>query len=350
MKAAVIRNYGEASSVLEYVENHVQPQEGKGEVLVRLKATSVNPIDCRIRSGYGHRVFNKKRDSEFPLVLGSDICGIVERVGPNVSEFQVGDAVFAAPDFDGRGSYGEYRVLKAADCVSKPTAWSFLEAASIPYVATTTWVALVEKAGLDADTARGKKVLVHGGSGGIGSFAVQLLKYWGAYVATTCRASKVEWVEQLGADRVINYEREDFSEVLSDFDVVLDTVGGDNEAGSLRVLKKRAKGESQPSSESHYVSLVTPVLGNIDEFGFVGGGIRSAVTLLRKKRQYKKQGIRFHWALFKSNAGALEEIRQLIESGNIKPTVDRVYALSHIVDAHHYIESGEARGKVVIEI
>ncbi|RLA46117.1 MAG: NADP-dependent oxidoreductase [Gammaproteobacteria bacterium] len=350
MKAAVIKGYGEAEKVFEYVENFAKPQLGRDEVLVRVMATSVNPIDCRIRNGYGQRVFRKKRGFEFPLVMGSDTSGTVEQVGAGVRHVQRGDAVFAAPNVDGQGSYGEYRVLKAEYCVEKPAQLSFLEAASIPYVAGTAWAALVEKAGLNAGSARGKKVLVHGGSGGVGSFAVQLLKSWGAYVATTCSTAKVEWLRQLGADQVIDYQLQDFTKELCDFDVVLDTVGGKNEARSLQVLATHRNLDSQSGICSQYVSIITPVLGNIDQHGFVVGGIRSIATLIRKKRQCKKQGIGYHWAMYKANTQALEEVKALIEQGKIKPVIDKVYPLSQIAEAHCYVESGKACGKVVIEI
>lgn len=346
MRAAVLNNYGNATEVFNCVDEFEKPEPQRGEVLVRLKATSVNPIECRMRNGYGRRVFTKKRGFEFPLILGNDLSGTVERVGADVTNFQTGDAVFAAPDVKGQGSYAEYRAVSADLCIKKPENLTFIEAASIPYVACTVWQALVEKGGLSEATASGKKVLVHGGSGGIGSFAIQLLKAWGAYVATTCSASKISWVEQLGPDLVIDYVNEDFTATLSDFDLVLDTVGGDNESKSLKILARQNRQDASPC----YVTLITPLLRNVDEQGFLKGGITSLVTLLRKKRAFKKQGVRYEWVLFKSNHEALKATKILLEKGLIHPVIDRTYPLSEIAAAHQYVESGKARGKVVIEI
>ena len=346
MKAAVIQSYGDADKVFEYVDWIEQPNIGADDILIRIKASSVNPIDCLARTGYGRRFFIKKRGFEFPLILGNDLSGVVERVGSRVQKFNIGDEVFAAPDATGHGSYAEYRVTKAEYCVKKPSQCSHIEAASIPYVATTAWIALVDKAGLNSNIAQGKKVLIHGGSGGIGSFAIQLLKAWGAYVATTCSTAKVERVKLLGADQVIDYQRQDFTAELHDFDLVLDTVGGDCEAKSQKVLKKKSDASFKPC----YVSLITPVLGNIDQYGLLAGLVRSIVTLLGKKRQSKKEGIRYEWALFKPNSHALEEVKTLIEQDKIKTLIDRVFSLPDIVDAHRYVESGNVLGKVVIEV
>lgn len=346
MRAAVIHSYGTAERVLELAEEVSRPRPDTDELLVRIKATSVNPIDCRARSGYGHRFFEIKRGFDFPLILGSDLSGIVQEVGSKVRDFRPGDLVFAAPDAKGQGSYAEYRVLKAHQCAKKPFNLSHIEAAGIPYVAQSTWVALVDKARFNETTARGKRVLVHGGSGGIGSFAIQLLKAWGAYVITTCSPNKVAWVKQLNPDEVINYRTENFAETISTVDLVLDTVGGDNEALSLKVLAKKQGEHPLPC----YVSLITPVLGNIDKMGVFKGSICSIKTLIQMKQRCKKMGIRYEWALFRPNHRALHLVSMLIEQGKIRPVVDRVFPLTQIVDAHRYVESGNVCGKVVIEI
>jgi len=342
MKAAVISSYGDAQDVFNFVANFAQPLIKPDEVLIKMVASSVNAIECKARRGYGRRVFSKKRGFEFPLVLGNDVCGVVEKVGSNVKSFRPGDDIFSAPAVSGQGSYGEYRVMKASQLVDKPKKLSYLEAATIPYVALTTWSALVDKAKLNAHNCRGKKVLVHGGSGGIGSFAIQLLKAWGAFVATTCSSAKVDRVRELGADLVIDYQKDDFSKQLQNYDVVFDTVGGDYEAKSMKVLNG--------SGDSHYVTVVFPAMTNIDEKGFLKGGLGSVLELLKKKRMYKKRGVTFNWGVFGPNRQALEEVKTLIEQGKIKPVVDKVYPLEKIADAHDYFESGKVIGKLAISI
>jgi len=347
MFAMVINRYGAAADVLQ-AEEILKPTIKPDEVLVRLKATSINPIEYKMRTGYGRKMFTKKRGFEFPLVLGNDVCGVIEAVGSKVTEFQTGDAVFSAPEVNGQGSYGEYRAIKASSCVEKPSNLTYVQAASIPYVALTSWAALVTKARLGPDNSRGKRVLVHGGSGGIGSFAIQLLKAWGAEVTATCSTDKVERVRQLGADRVIDYKTQDFTQGLKGFDLVLDTVGGDYEEKSLRVLSKDAAG--QKGAEAQYVTLLVPILAAIDDKGFIRGGFSSVMELLRKKKTYKKQNIQYHWGLFKSDRDALVVIKDLIEQGKIKPVVDCSFPLNRLAEAHDYAESGKAFGKVGIDI
>jgi len=353
MLAMVINRYGAAEDVLQAKEI-AKPTIKADEVLVRLKASSINPIEYKMRTGYGRKMFTKKRGFEFPLVLGNDVCGVVEAVGNKVIEFRPGDAVFSAPEVDGQGSYAQYRAIKARYCVEKPSNLSYQEAASIPYAALTAWAALVGKAKLGPDNSSGKRVLVHGASGGIGSFAIQLLKAWGAEVTATCSTEKVERVRQLGADQVIDYKTQDFSQRLENFDLVLDTVGGDNEEKSLQVLKKGAlvqKGvTAQKGAAAQYVTLVVPVLGAIDKHGFLRGGFYAIRELLRKKKACKKQNIQYHWGLFKSDRDALIAVKHLIEQGNIKPQLDRSFPLEQIALAHDYAESGKAFGKVGIDI
>lgn len=347
MFAMVINGYGAAAEVLKAKEIP-KPTIKPDEVLVRLKATSINPIECKMRTGYGHKIFTKKRGFEFPLVLGNDVCGVIEALGSKVSGFKIGDAVFSAPEVTGQGSYSEYRAVKAKYCVEKPSNLSYGQAASIPYVALTSWAALVSKAKLGPHNSRGKKVLVHGGSGGIGSFAIQLLKAWGAEVTTTCSTDKVERVRQLGVDRVIDYKTQDFTQLLNGFDLVLDTVGGDYEEKSLQVLSKGAAG--QKGAGAQYVTLVIPALAAIDNKGFIRGGFSAVMTLIRKKKACKKQNIEYHWGMFKSSRDALIVIKGLIERGKIKPVIDCSFPLNRLVEAHTYAESGKAFGKIGIDI
>ena len=341
MQAVLINSYGNAQSVFKASQVD-KPTIKPDEVLVAIKASSVNPIECKMRSGYGRKIFTKKRGFEFPVILGNDVCGVIEAVGSKVTEFTVGDEVFTAPEVTGQGSYCEYRAIKAKYCVTKPSNLSFEEAATIPYVALTTWASLVTKAKLGPDSSRGKRVLVHGGSGGIGSFAIQLLKAWGAEVITTCSTSKVEKVKALGADLVIDYCQQDFTKLVDNCDVVFDTVGGDVEPKSLRVLKK--------NGESYYVTLIFPALANIDQSGIFRGAIQSISVFLSKKKAFKKQGVNYGWGMFKSNKEALTVVKVLIEDGKIKPAVGKSFPLAQLADAHTYAESGKAFGKIAIAI
>jgi len=341
MQAVLISRYGKAQSVFEASQVD-KPTIKPDEILVGIKATSVNPIECRMRSGYGRKIFTKKRGFEFPVILGNDVCGVIEAVGSKVTEFKVGDEVFTAPEVTGQGSYCEYRAIKAKYCVIKPSNLSFEEAATIPYVALTTWASLVTKAKLGPDNSQGKRVLVHGGSGGIGSFAIQLLKAWGAEVITTCSTGKVEKVKALGADIVIDYQKQDFTKLANNCDVVFDTVGGNYEERSLQVLKK--------NGASYYVTLAFPLLANIDQNGIFRGAIQSILEFLRNKKTFKKQGVNYGWGMFKSNKDALTVIKELIEKGKIKPTVGKTFPLARIAVAHTYAESGKAFGKIAIAI
>ncbi len=341
MFAMTISAYGAAEDVFTQSQLPT-PAIKDDEVLVKIHATSVNPIEYKMRQGYGRRVFSKKRGFEFPVALGNDVSGTVVKAGKKVSQFKTGDAVFAAPEVTGQGSYCEFRAIKASHCVAKPANLSFTEAATLPYVVMTTWSALITKTKLTPADYQGKKVLVHGGSGGIGSFAIQLLKAWGAEVATTCSGDKAKAVKALGADRVINYRTEDFSKSLSGFDLVLDTVGGEQEALSLSVLKKNA--------DTHYITLVFPALANIDQYGFFRGALKTIKTLISKKRACRKQGINYNWGMFKSSPEALEHVRNLVESGKIKAVVDSSYPLAQLAEAHDYTESGQATGKVAVTV
>ena len=341
MQAVLINRYGNAQSVFKTSEVD-KPTIKPDEVLVGIKASSVNPIECKMRSGYGRKIFTKKRGFEFPVILGNDVCGVIEAVGSKVTEFKIGDEVFTAPEVTGQGSYCEYRAIKAKYCVTKPSNLSFEEAATIPYVALTTWASLVTKAKLGPDNSRGKRVLVHGGSGGIGSFAIQLLKAWGAEVITTCSTAKVEKVKALGADLVIDYCQQDFTTIIDNCDVVFDTVGDDVEQKSLRVLKKNGK--------SYYVTLVFPALANIDQSGIFRGAIQSISAFLGKKKTFKKQGVNYGWGMFKSNKEALTVVKDLIEEGKIKPAVGKTFPLVQLADAHTYAESGKGFGKIAIAI
>lgn len=342
MKAMEIHDYGPAEEVMKLNPNAPEPHVWRNHVLIRVKACSVNPIDCRMRAGYGRSVLPLWRGVEFPLILGRDCAGIVEKVGFRVRKFKAGDEVFTAPDLFGQGTYAEYVSVNEKHVVQKPANLGFTEAASIPFVALTAWEGLVNRAGLTPENAKGKRVLVHGGSGGIGTFAIQLLKFWGCYVATTCSRRNLPLVRKLGADEAIDYRTEDFSQHLKNMDVVLDTIAGEVESKSLRVLKR--------FGNAHYVSLVPPLLRYLDSHGPIVGGSLYAASGLTNKLINMLWDRSYDWAFFKPDGEALERIRSYLEAGRIRPVVDRVFPLEQAAKAHKYCETGHPQGKVVLAV
>ena len=342
MKAVEINGYGHVG-VLSLNENAPMPRIGPREVLVQNRASSVNPIDALKRTGYGRSIFNKKRRREFPWIMGNDAAGLITQIGEKVSKFEIHDEVFCALSGFKQGAWAEYIAVPENFAAIKPVNLSFEEAASIPYVGLTTWAALVGRGGLSSGGGSGKKALVHGGSGGVGSFAIQLLKAWGWWVATTCSTRNVELVKDIGADEIIDYSTVDFSIVLKGYDLVFDTVGvkvPGYEERSIAVLK--------PESGSVYISIVHPLIRYLDRYGILFGGLIAISNLVRKKIRHRKIG--YHWSIFRSDGQALEEIGKLVEAGAIRPVIDKTYSLQQMPEAHEYIETGHARGKVVIRI
>lgn len=342
MQAIVIHQYGSPSEVLK-LEELVMPMIGNNEVLIRQHATSVNPIDCRMRAGYGRVILSKKRGFELPLVLGRDVSGEVVKIGSNVKNLCVGDLVYGISSTKAQGAYAEYVVSQARDVVLKPNLLTSNQAAAIPYVACTIWDALVSKAGLSAENTQGKKVFVQGGAGGIGSVAIQLLKAWGAYVATTCNSRQVESVALLGADLIIDYEQEDYATKLSNFDVALETIGGSLEDKTLSILRKDGKG--------CFVTLIHPLLKTFDESGLIFGAIKNLKLFAQQRCRAKTYGVTaYHWATFKPSAEALQTMSHLVDNGQLKPHIDRLFDLKDMVAAHDYCEHGRLNGKVIITI
>jgi reticulon-4-interacting protein 1, mitochondrial len=338
MRAVLIEHFGPAEEALQIVANAAIPEPGPDEVLVRVKATSVNPIDCAVRSGYGAEFFLAKGLMTLPLIPGRDVAGTIEAVGAGVQNCAVGEPVYA-----GVTNFATAELIKipASWVAPMPKRLSFIEAAALPYAALTAWTALVDIVGLTAQTTAGKRVIVPRGAGGVGSFAIQLLKAWGAHVATIVSARSASFVRRLGADVVVDRETEDPTAILRDYDVAFDTAF-DMEQKLLDALKVDAN--------AAYVSIVTPKLRLIDRYGLSEGLKRGQQLLEERKAQQAELGRRYDWSFMEPSGAALVEIGKLIDAGKIRPLVDRVYPMESIVEAHRYCETKQAQGKIVVEI
>lgn len=341
MRAVEFNRFGAAHDVLEIVADAPVPQPAQNEVQIRVMAASVNPSDCAIRSGYGKEIFRHKGqvgESPFPQRLGRDAAGIVSAVGSGVRQFAPGDAVFTAPT---RAAMAEYISVNENEVARMPGNLDFIGAGSLPFVALTTWTALVHQVGLGQQVARGKRVVITRGAGGVGSFAIQLMKAWGAHVAATCSTRNVELLRSLGADVVVDYTRENVREVLHDYDVVLDGAF-DTEDDMLATLRTGAG--------ASYITIVSPKIRCVDEFGLEEGLKRANALFEARAAQQSALGRRYFWGFMQPDGAALREIGKLVEAGAIRPLVDRVYPLGDIAAAHVYCESRQARGKIVIDL
>ena len=310
------------------------PLMREDDVLVQIHAAGVNLLDSKIRNGE-FKVILPYRP---PLILGHDVAGVVIRVGSRVRRFKPGDEVYARPA-DGRiGAFAEFIAIKEADVAIKPKTITMEEAASIPLVGLTAWQALIEKAGL----MRGQKVFIQAGSGGVGTFAIQLAKYVGATVATTTSATNADLVRSLAADIVIDYKREDFGNVLSDYDVVLHSQDAAALEKSLQVLKPGGRlisisGPPDPDfaralGASLMLKLIMRVLSS------------------RVRAKAKRRHVNYSFLFMRANGDQLAEITALIDSGNIRPVVDRVFRFESTDEAMAYVEAGRAKGKVVVKV
>jgi len=342
MRAVWIKRYGAAHDALEITDEAPEPFLRPGEILIRVATASLNPIDVQRRTGYGRTLLGVLGAQSLPMIPGRDCAGTVCAVGPGVQRFKVGDRVWAAPDPLDTGTHAALVAIRERYATHIPGTFDEIQAAAVPYAGLTAWAALVRTAGLGPRRSAGKRVLVHGGTGGIGSLAIQMLKAWGAEVATTCRAVNVTLAYGLGADHVIDYECEDFSRRLRDYDVVFDIIGGKTRDRSFRVLK--------PCS-GRLVTVVSPLLPLADRFGLaVGLPAAGADLALHKTLAALPFGRRYDWAFVQADGEALEHFRQLAERGALKPLVDRVFPLEDIAEAHAYFERGGVRGKVILRV
>jgi len=271
-------------------------------------------------------------------VLGHDVAGVVVKVGARVREFKLGDEVYARPDDFRIGTFAEFVAVKEASLALKPKGLTMEEAASIPLVGLTAWQALVEKANLK----KGQKVFIQAGSGGVGTFAIQLAKHLGATVATTTSTGNVELVKSLGADVVIDYKTQDFEDVLRDYDVVLNSQDGKTLEKSLRALKGGGKLVSISGPPD-------PAFGEALKAPWYVRWVMRALSF-RIRREASRRNVRFSFLFMKASGTQLSEITRLIDSGAIRPVVDRVFPFESTPEAMAYVESGRARGKVVVKV
>ncbi|MGB9191355.1 NADP-dependent oxidoreductase [Acinetobacter sp.] len=330
MKAAYITRYGNINDV--QIDEQPKPSLTENAVLVKVHAASINPLDLRVLEGE----FKAILPVRFPFILGNDFAGTVVEVGSKVSQFKVGDEVYAKTDLN--GAFAEYTVVQQSSLALKPQNISMEQAAALPLVGLTSWQALVEIAKVKA----GQKVLIHAGSGGVGSIAIQLAKSLGATVATTTSEKNIPWVKALGADTIIDYKTMDFEQELKDYDVVLDTQGGKTLEKSLNILKRGGR----------LISISGPPDKNFAEAIKANWFLKCVIPLLSWsiRHKAKKRDISYSFLFMQPNGQQLSEISKLVESGKINPVVDKTYTFSEIKDAFHYVNTGRAKGKIVLKI
>ncbi|PSK96755.1 NADPH:quinone reductase-like Zn-dependent oxidoreductase [Murinocardiopsis flavida] len=328
MRAFVITRYNEEPREAEVPE----PVVGDRDVLVRVEAAGLNQLDEKIRVGEFKQILPYK----LPLILGNDVAGTVMDVGAEVQGFTTGDQVYARPDKDRIGTFAERIAVSEADLALKPSSISVVEAGSLPLVALTAWQALVER----GNVGPGQKVLVHAGAGGVGSIAIQLARHLGATVATTASAANADFVRELGADTVIDYSSQDFEQVLSDYDLVVDSLGGKNLERSLRVLRPGGKAigiSGPPDPEFARTAGLNPLL-------------RLAITALSAgiRRRARKLGVTYEFLFMRADGDQLRRISALVDDGELRPEVGRVFPFDQTPQALQALAQGGIRGKAVI--
>lgn len=332
MKALVFKHYGEPEQVT--FADIPRPVPKPDEILVQVHAAGLNPVDNKIREGKMKPLLRL----ELPATLGSDLAGVVVETGDRVTRFKPGDAVFASIFGLRTGALADFAVVPENAAALKPANLDFVHAASVPMVALTAWQTLKERAQLK----RGQKAFIPAGAGGIGTFAIQLAKYIGAEVATTTSAGNAELVRSLGADEVIDYKSQAFEDVLRDYDVVLDTLGGESLEKSFQILKQG----------STVVSIAGPpdaAFGRTQGMNFL---MLFALRLLSRKvhRLAKKQGVAYSFLLVKADGHQLAQIGELLHAGSIRPVIDKVFPFDQAKEALGYLGKGRAKGKVVVQI
>lgn len=352
MRAWQIHQYGGNEELAFTDSARVAAINSPNELLIKVHASSINPIDVHMRGGYGSKMMNilRKRHaglagSEFPMILGRDFSGVVVETGQAVKTHKPGDEVWGTLNWHRQGSHAELAVAAESEISSKPRVLSHVEAASIPYVAATSWTALSTVGELKEKNARGKRVLILGASGGIGTFSVQLLKAWGANVTATCATDAVDLVKLLGADTVLDYKTENVItglRRLPPFDFILDTVGGKTANDAFALLKRWRNAK--------LVTLVTPLLTNTDTSGILPGLATASLSLGSNIFRGLIGGQHYRWAFFLPNGKALCKVGQLVDRGQIRPVVEKEFAFNQLPEAFAFVEKGHNRGKTVIQM
>jgi NADPH:quinone reductase-like Zn-dependent oxidoreductase len=307
MKAVRIHDYGSADMLI--YEDVPRPTPQAGEVLVRVCATSINPVDWKIREG---RIGNKSTQ-KLPVILGMDLAGVVETVGPGVTTLQPGQEIYGVADTSRSGAYAEYAIASVDAIAPKPLSLSYTDAASVPVVAMTAWQALFEKCNLSA----GQKVLIHAAAGGVGTFAIQLAKWKRAFTIGTTSAANMDFVSSLGADTVVDYKSTPFETVVEDIDVVFDPLGGTTRSRSWSVLK----------AGGTLVTIVGPFPPETPN------------------QRVKAVGVGMH-----PSTSLLNEIAALLDTRQVRACVEQVFPLTEIRQAQALSQNGHARGKIAIEV
>jgi len=332
VNAFILDRYGSADRVR--AGDMPDPELREDDVLVQVHAAGVNLLDSKLRNGEFKRILPYR----LPLILGHDVAGVVVGVGSRVRRFKQGDEVYARPP-DGRiGAFAEFIAIRENDVAIKPRTLSMEEAASIPLVGLTAWQALIERAHLK----HGQQVLIHAGSGGVGTFGIQLAKHVGATVATTTSTANVDLVRSLGADIVIDYKKQDFTDVLRDYDVVLNSLDKVTLEKSLRVLKPGG----------HLISISGPPDAAFARSIGASWIVRLIVAALSYGIRVKARWRHAHYSFLfmRADGGQLTEITSLIDAGILRPVVDRVFPFASTKEAMAYVEAGRARGKVVVSL
>ncbi|PET19627.1 NADP-dependent oxidoreductase [Bacillus thuringiensis] len=331
MKAMIIDRYGKVPMRMAEVPT---PEINEYEVLAEIHAASINPIDFKIRDGKVKMLLKY----EMPLILGNDFAGVITKVGSKVTRFKVGDEIYARPRKNKIGTFAEYIAIHEDDIALKSKNLSFEEAASIPLVGLTSYQALHDIMQLQ----KGQKILIHAGSGGVGTFAIQLAKIMGAIVTTTASEAGANLVTSLGADEIINYKTEKFEDILKNYDAVFDTIGGATLEKSFNIIKRGGNIVSVSGMPNARFGK---------EFG--SGFFKTLLFSLASKKLTtleKKHNAQYSFLFMKPSGDQLRTIANYIEAGQIKPVIDRVFPFEDAQKAMEYSESGRAKGKIIVKI
>ena len=332
MQSLMITKYGDLNTSLEIQEVPI-PTIGPNQILIKTHAASFNPLDFKIVRGD----FKAIRKIQFPRGIGRDVSGVIEKVGEKVKKFQVGDKVYSRIDENFVGTMAEYVISNAADVALMPSNLNYGEAASIPLAGLTVYQSLIDIAKLSS----GENILIHAGSGGVGTIAIQLSKHLGANVTTTTSTNNVDMVKNLGADKVIDYTKQSFLDVNEKYDVVYDTLGGQHTVDSFKVLKENGR--------------VVSIAGELDDITAEQLGLNKFIRFIlsMKARKIKKAASRinasYRFYLMSPNGKQLNELAKLYEKESLKPVIDNTYTFEESIGAIDYLSKGRAKGKVVIE-